>query len=255
MEKQSQCSDVTGGGPERAGCHLGQRVLCDRAVVTLQGEWPWRRWLHLVSRWGRQSHLGWAYLSVRPPTTIRNKNSVSVWGSSKAPSPPGLHILSLSHAYPECTVQSKDVGQQGSLPLNFSGGSHGSDQFSPVFFFFFLTSNQSKNAHNSSLILWDEAKSGGRSVRARYPGWPFVVFWLWNVITKYDLKENVFYSIEHTKKYISKSTILSSSNHCTVLMHPVRSCRCSYIGSSPPPNCFPSRNIPYGRVVLGGQLL
>lgn len=104
------------------------------------------------------------------------------------------HPQSLSHAYPECKLESKDVGQQGSLPLNFSGGSHGSDQFSPVVFF--LTSNQSKNAHNSSLILWDEAKSRGRSVRARYPGWPFIVFWLWNFITKYYLKENVFYSID-----------------------------------------------------------
>lgn len=33
----------------------------------------------------------------------------------------------------------KDVGQQGSLTLNFSGGSHGSDQFSPAFFFLLLT--------------------------------------------------------------------------------------------------------------------
>lgn len=60
--------------------------------------------------------------------------------------------------------------------------------------------------------------------------------------------KKMFYSIEHTKKYISDSTILSSSDHCTVLMHPMRSCRCSYTGSSPPPNYFPSRNITYGSV-------
>lgn len=67
------------------------------------------------------------------------------------------------------------MGQQGSLTLNFSGAATVVTN-STLRFFFFFTSNQSKNAHNSSLILRDEAKSGGRSVRARYPGWPFVVF-------------------------------------------------------------------------------
>lgn len=74
-----------------------------------------------------------------------------------------------------------------------------------------------------------------------------LLFFDFEILLLNTTSKKMFYSIEHTKKYISDSTILSSSITAQFSCL-LRSCRRSYTGSSPPPNYFPSRNITYGSV-------
>lgn len=113
--------------------------------------------------------------------------------------------------------------------------------------FLSLVKVKTASAHNSSLILWDETKSRGSVGESTVSRMAFCSFLTLKFLShKYYLSKK---SSIVQKKYINDTTILSRSNHCTVLMCPMRSSRCIYICSYPPPNGFPSRNITYSRVV------
>lgn len=105
------------------------------------------------------------------------------------------------------------------MSLNFSGGSNSNDEFSTVFLP--LVKAKTASAHNSSLILWDETKSRGSVGESTVSRMAFCSFLTLKFLShKYYLSKK---SSIVQKKYVNDTTIPSRSNHCTVLMCPMRS--------------------------------